>query len=242
MSVEAMGQGNRLAVADRGLHRQHRRHTTAQQGFRQAGGGVGAAGAMAGIEHHQRQRPPGLPQGRKQISGAAGQGLAVFRFQLQLPRPAVTAEVQHVISIALQRLADLIWMAHLQQPHLGEGVCHTAQGLERLQDQAHLPFVVEQHRLRATPIRRRHRHQHFQGARQGLPLDRWPIQAPLQGHGVEQHQRAAVGQLQGFKGQSQQLAVGRGHGNLQPVAHLAACTLQQLDKRPSCGSRKTQLP
>ena len=242
MPVEAMGQGNGLAVADGGLHRQHRRHTTAHQFFRQACGGVGAGRAMAGVEHHQWQRPPGLPQGRQQLSGAAGQGLAVFRFQLQLPRPAVTGEVQHVIGIALQRLADLIGMAHLQQPHLGKGVRQATQGLERLQDQAHFPFVVEQHRVRAPLIRRRHRHQQFQWARQGLPVDRWPDQEPLHCHRVEQSQRTAIGQQQCLIGQGQQTAVGRNHGHLHPVAHLAACTLQQLDQRPSRGSGKTQLP
>ena len=227
--VEAMGQGNGLAVADRGLHRQHRRHTTAHQFFRQACGGAGAGRAMAGIEHHQWQRPAGLPQGGQQLSGAAGQGLAVFRFQLQLPRPAVTGKVQHVISIALQRLADLIGMAHLQQPHLGKGVSQATQGLERLQDQAHFPLVVKQHRVRAPLIRGRHRHQHFQWARQGLPMDRRPVQPPLQCHRVEQSQRTAIGQNQSLIGQSQQTAVGRGHGHLHPVTHLAACTLQQLD-------------
>ena len=206
VAVEGAGQLAGVAVAHRGLHRHHAGDAGLDQGLGQAGAGAGLDAAVAGVEHHQRQGPAQPPQRRHQLLRRDRHRLADLILQLQQARGAVAAEMQHVVSVGLDRGGDLGGVAHLQNLH--SHVVAALGGLHGIEDVLQLALVIEHHRAGGALIGSTHGHEHLQGACQGrerVPGRRW--QASPQHHRGLDRQQAAIGQPQRLIGQSQQLRI-----------------------------------
>ena len=165
MAIERSGQFTGVAVAHAGLHRHHAGNARLDQCLGQAGAHAGLHAAVAGVEHHQRQGPPQLPQRRHQLRRRDRHRLAVLILQLQAAGAAMAAQMQHVVGVRLDRLGDRLGVAHLQDLHLH--VVEPLGRLYRIENVLQLPLVVEHRRCRAALIGGPHRHQHLQRPRQG---------------------------------------------------------------------------
>ena len=85
-------------------------------------------------------------------SAVTGDRAAVLVLQLEHARRAMAGEVQHVVGVVLDRLADLIWVADLEDAHLD--VLVTLRRLDRVEDRLQLALLVEHRRPRLLLVRR----------------------------------------------------------------------------------------
>ena len=95
-----------VAVTDRGLHGEHRGNAAAQQGLGEAGGLPLVDGAMAGVQEHQRSGVARGAQRIEQVLGGRLDRVAVLVVELERAGRAVTGDVEDVVLVALERLAD----------------------------------------------------------------------------------------------------------------------------------------
>ncbi len=219
LRVEDPGQVGCVTVGDGRLHGQHPVGTTADQGLREP---LSAAGrTRAGRQHDQWQRPGCALDRVHQLRCLDRDRVAVLVLQLHRGCRSVRGQVQHVVTVpvsgigvpavpAAQRVGDLRQAGDLEDRDLsGPGTRHRT---DRVDDRLHLRLDVERGVLRPGLLRRRHRDEDLQRARQRR--SRHPVQPgdpagePHPGHGGEQPSPSHPQQL---VGQGERRAVGLHH-------------------------------
>ena len=229
---EGAGQGSAVGVADRGLHRDHRRHAAAQQLFGEAGSGrARVGGAVAGVEEHRGRRAAGGLQrvgerdDRPRVAGFAPgrhrDRVALLVVELEHPRQAVAGQVQEVVLVAAQRRGDRRRIARLEDPDLRRA------GLHRVEDVGQLALVIERVAPGLALVGRADRHQDLERTRQR------PRQRPRQRTRPPQHahrrltHHQAIAQPQRLERQRDELGIAAVEHQLDGRARRAAGPVEQ---------------
>ncbi len=160
--VERAAEPGRVAVGDRGAHRQHLRDALGQQVAGQAAGRrlAGERGGTAG--QHDRGRSPPDRYGPEQVGGGDPVRAAALVLQQELAGGGVAGEVQHVEPLLRHRLPDRREGAEVEHPDVGAAA--TAGVGHRVQDGRQLAFEVE-HGAAVRSVRRGQHDQHPQRRR-----------------------------------------------------------------------------
>ena len=122
LAVEGGGQLAGVAVADLCLHCQHFGYAGLDERLGEAAGLAGGRAAVAGGKEYQRQGMTRGAQGVGKIGGAHRHGGAVFVFELDLAGAAVAGEVEHVVLVGGEGVADGVRVADFEDAYLGVAV------------------------------------------------------------------------------------------------------------------------
>ncbi|MEE8525020.1 MAG: hypothetical protein V3T72_13880, partial [Thermoanaerobaculia bacterium] len=120
---------------------------------------------------------------------------------------AVAREMEHVVAVALDRLADLPRRADLEDPHLD--VLPRPRLVDRVEDVLQLALLVEHHVGGPALVRGADRHQNLQRSRQPRRGGRPQTGGAAHGHHLRMHrQQPVVREAQGLERQTEEPGVG----------------------------------
>lgn len=115
---EGVRKRGAVAVADGGLHGEHGWNAAAQQRLGEAGGLLLVDGAMAAVQEDQRHGPLRLAQRLEQVRGRRIDRVALLVIELERAGLAVAGDVEDMVRVARERVADRVWIARLEDADL----------------------------------------------------------------------------------------------------------------------------